>query len=471
MGNLLSEWLEVYFEEVTPFEFYRTIFPAGELEKEGEKVTGMYCGVAVEITARKNKNGKPYVIRHRFTDDLKMIDKLTETDNFCVCSPISYAGDRRTAENARFMYALAVDLDRIQIRDGLPTGLYSLWNGHIEGAERIPKPTFIVSSGTGLHLYYVLGKPIPLFQNVAKQLQHLKHDLTAKIWHGTIVDIHSEKEIQQEGIYQGFRMPGTITKNGDRARAFMTGEKVSIEYLNGFVNNGSGKFKYPEKRKITKARAKELYPEWYERRIEKGEPSGVWHINRALYDWWKREILEKATVGHRYWCLMTLAVYAYKCSMYDKKHNPNPVTYEELEKDCFEIMEYFETLTDDEKNHFNEADVQDALESFNSKWVKYPRETIEYRCGFALPRNKRNGRKQALHLELARGNKEILKKAGELKPEGRPPRPSKLLGVVLWQAKHPNGTKMECHRETGISRPTIDKYWNKADKEHMKLLV
>lgn len=28
-----------------------------------------------------------------------------------------------------------------------------------------------------------------------------------------------------------------------------------------------------------------------------------------------------------------------------------------------------------------------------------------------------------------------------------------------WRLKHPHGTKMECHKDTHISRPTIDKYW------------
>ena len=28
-----------------------------------------------------------------------------------------------------------------------------------------------------------------------------------------------------------------------------------------------------------------------------------------------------------------------------------------------------------------------------------------------------------------------------------------------WRQKHPCSTKAECHRDTKISRPTIDKYW------------
>ena len=455
--NVFNDWLEQYFDEVTPVEFYRGIFPAGELEGKGEYVQGKYCGIAVEVTKAKKLNGKPKINRYSITDDLEVVEQLARSNNFCLCSPISYAGKERTAEHARFLYAIAVDLDRVRIVDGKPAGLISLWNGHVLNAERLPKPTYIVSSGTGLHVYYVLDEAIPLFQNTAKQLQALKRDLTRKIWGYGIVNIDNERDIQQEGIYQGFRMPGTVTKLGDRVRAFETGGKVSLAYLNEFVDEGSRVTRYAVKKDLTLSKAKELYPEWYERRIEQKQPPGVWHVSRNLYDWWKREILEKATVGHRYWCLMTLSVYAYKCSMYDPKHNPNPVTREELEKDCFDIMEHFETLTTDPTNHFDEADVQNALEAFESRWIKYPRDIIEYRCGFQLPHNRRNGRKQAEHIKLMNfvrdelnGNKDWRKGNG---------RKSKRLDVIKWQTLNPNGTKADCIRATGMDRKTVSKYW------------
>lgn len=458
-SNIFSDWLQVYFDEVTPYEFYRDIFPAGELEKQGEYITGKYCGIAVEITGTKKPNGKPRINRYSITDELSTIDLLTRSNNFCLCSPISYAGKERTADNARFMYAMAVDLDHIIIDGEKPSGLISLWNGHIEAVEDIPKPTYIVSSGTGLHLYYVFDKPIPLFQDTAKQLQNLKHELTFKIWGYGVVKIDNVADIQQEGIYQGFRMPGTITKAGDRTRAFLTGDKVSLEHLNGYVEEKNRVTRYTTKKELTKAKAKELYPEWYERRIEQKQPPGVWHISRNLYDWWKREILQNARVGHRYWCMMTLSVYAYKCGMYDEKHNPNPVTYEELENDCYEVMEHFETLTNDDTNHFNEADVLDALEAYNSKWVRYPRDTIEYRCGFPLPHNKRNGQKQAYHLEEARAIRDIRQKRNGTKWDSNNGRKSKQDIVEQWQQAHPNGRKVDCINELGIDRKTVSKYW------------
>ena len=228
--NTMTEWLSQYFDEVEPKEFYRGIFPEGSFEKKGVQVTGEYNGIMVSVAKEKREDGSSIVKRYIVTDDLDVIDQVGKTDDFCLMSPISYAGMKRTADNARFLYAFAVDLDRVRVKDGDPVGLRTLWNNHIETADRIPKPTYIVSSGTGLHLYYVLTDPVAMFKDTSRRLQDLKRDLTSLIWHDTIVDIESVKDIQQEGIYQGFRVPGTITKKGDRTRAFLTGEKIEIEY-------------------------------------------------------------------------------------------------------------------------------------------------------------------------------------------------------------------------------------------------
>lgn len=287
-----------------------------------------------------------------------------------------------------------------------------------------------------------------------------KQKLTWLIWNEGIVDIKSDADIQQEGIFQAFRMVGTITKNGDRARAFLTGDKVSMEYLNEFVDEKNRVTQFKYKSNLTLKQAKEKYPDWYGRRIERGEAKGVWHVNRALYDWWKKKIYEGARVGHRYNCLMVLTTYAMKCSMYDPKHNPNPVTYEELEKDCFDFMEYLEGLTDDENNHFTEGDVLDALQLYKNSYINYPRAAVEYRSGISVPANKRNGRKQKLHLRLARSNRDILcEERGKENWWDGGGRPKKEDEVLKWVAEHPDGTPKQCIEETGISKNTVYKYW------------
>lgn len=461
--NTMTKYLETYFDEVTPREFYREIFPEGELDKRDMYTPGKYTGVLVEVTREKKKDGKPKIKRYTVTDDLETIDRACESNNFCLMSPISYAGKSRTAEHARFLYAFAVDLDRMKYReDGSPLGLENLWERHIQYLNRIPKPTFIVSSGTGLHLYYVLKEPIALFQNVSKKLQGFKRDLTELIWDETIVNIKSRKEIQQEGIYQGFRVPGTVTKTGTRARVFWIGEKTTVEeleeYTEGLRNHREGIGKYLVKKKeLTLQKAKKLYPEWYERRVVRREPRGAWHVSRAVYDWWLREIREKAEVGHRYYCLMMLSIYAQKCSMYDPKHNPNPVTREELEKDAFSLLNAMEAKTTEEKNHFTDGDILDALEAFNDKYITFPREEVEVKSGIRININKRNGRKQKDHIKVMNYIRDEINQNTEWrKGNGRK---SKEWEVWQWRMLHPEGNKSECARDLGISRPTVYKHW------------
>lgn len=472
MDNVLSAWLAERFPEVTAREFYRYIFPEGELDKDGAITRGKYTGIVCRIATDKKewdeskRKYKTKVYRYTLTDDLNAIDKATESNDFCICRPLSYAGKQATAEHARMLYAIAVDLDKLRFGDmGEPNGLINLWNRHIQKVKRIPKPTFIVSSGTGLHLYYVMEKPIALFPDAAFELQEYKRELTRLIWHDTIVNIKSIHDIQQEGIYQGFRMPGTITKNGGRARAFQTGKRVTLEYLNGFVGDLYKAKKAAErqgqrKRKVTLAEAKKRFPEWYERRIKRKEPRGAWATNRRVYDWWKEKIITGATVGHRYYCCMMLAIYARKCGQYDEKHNPNPVTREELEADCIGLLDHMEGLTDKEDNHFGLDDIQDALEAYEDKWITYPRAAIEYRTGITIPANKRNGRKQETHLKIARNTLEILNEESGKAKQGRK---SKFDIVKQWREENPAGSKADCISETGVSQATVYRHWKAAE--------
>ena len=464
------EWLQDSFPEVSPKSFYRGIFPEGELEKKGEHVgnprTNKYTGIIVEITGDRKPDGKRKIKRYTVTDDLEAVEAVLQSDNFCLCSPISYAGKQRTAENARVAYALAIDVDKIRMkpdaRTGEPEGLRDLYH-QMTTAKYLPMPTYMVSSGTGLHLYYLFETPLPLFPNYAEELQSLKRELTRKVWNGYVVKIDSSKDIQQEGIYQGFRMPGTATKSGDRAKAFLTGERVTLEYLNSFVEE-THRAKEAEEYKrhggIRLAEAREKYGDWYERRIKNKEPRRAIPFSRAIYDNWLERIKSEATVGHRYYCLMTLAMYARKCSYYDEKRNPDPVTREELEKDCLSLFERMESLTNDESNHFSNDDILAALESFDDRWLKYPRTAIEYRTGITITPQRRNHQKQVEHLEEARAIRDIRSRRRGEKWDAHNGRKNKADIVQEWRKNNPVGSKYRCEKETGISKKTVIKWWD-----------
>lgn len=101
--------------------------------------------------------GEDKIRRYTITDDLDMIDELLQSENFIIVSPITYVGKSRNSDNARMMYALAIDLDGVNKE----INIIDLFH-QVEKVEHLPRPTYTVISGGGLHLYYVFKDPIPL---------------------------------------------------------------------------------------------------------------------------------------------------------------------------------------------------------------------------------------------------------------------------------------------------------------------
>lgn len=431
--------LSALYEEVSYTDFYRDIFPVGSFEQRGVYEDGKYNGIAVAI-----EQGGKRTKRLTVTDDLEAIDDMAASDDFCLMSPISYAGKSRRSSNARFMYALAIDLD------GLET--LKQWEFFVEQVERghemlrfvwgIPRPTYLISSGTGIHIYYVFERPVPMFRNIVEQLEKLKKRLTWQAWTQGASSLHDK--VQYESLFQGFRVVGTITKTGGRCRAFSVGGKVTVEYLNKFVPEEYRTQDFVYQSDLRLADAKEKYPEWYQRRVVEKRPKKSWTCKKALYDWWIRKLLGGAEQGHRYWCIMTLATYAQKCG----------VPRETLEEDAYGLIPFMNTKGDE----FTEDDVLHALEAYSDSYITYPIDTIVVRTGIPIEKNRRNGRKQADHIKLmnfireeVNGNKNWRKGNG---------RPTAERTVLKWRQEHPDGSKKECKDATGLSYPTIRKWWN-----------
>lgn len=471
--NVLARELARYYEEIQPYDFYREIFPDGELDELDAMTPGRYCAIALEITKeqRKNKKGinKTVVYRHTVTDDLDVVDQLQYSQHFCVMAPISYVGKSRASKNARIMYALGVELDNLRVtKEGQQLGLENLIDRYSDRAHYLPKPTFIVASGNGVHLYYQFEKPLVLFPNTIQSLKRYKEQLTKMIWSKSVTTSYKDEDIQQESIFQGFRMPGTPTRHGDKAVAFRVGEKVSIDYMNSFMRTsfkGKKDIEGVYKSDLLLKDAKEKYPEWYQKVIvEKDHTPKPWAVNRAVYDWWLQEIIDGAVDGHRFHCLMMLAIYAIKCGNYDPKKNPNPVTQEEFERDAWELLDEFNARGKRADNPFTEYDVLCALQVYEDRdLITYPRNSIAYRSGIEIKANPRNGQKQEWHLEDIRAKKQNMKRRGQpfKNPEGRPKGSGTAeLRVAVYRELHPDATVTEVARALGISRPTVYKWWD-----------
>ena len=450
------------YKSISPIDFYNSIFEEDlEDHRSPEDYrSGEYGAIAVEKRKRVDKNGKP-ILRfdkktkkkvetyrgHRITitkGNLELYRFIDESEGFCLMSPISYAGKNRTLKNARYLYALCIDVDHLK-PNGLRELVYS-WTGR-PPEYRLPKPTYIVCSGRGLHLYYVFKKAIPLWPNIFKSIADAKTDLTRRLWSSYVTSKHEKPEY--ESLVQGFRIPGTITKDGGYALAFECGEKVTIEYMNQFLP-ADKQMTEIYKTDYTREQAKELFPDWYKRRIENGEPRGHWTRHPGIYHNWKEKILDGAVVGHRYNCLENLCSLGVQCNI------PPDV----IERDCHEVMIKFEAITDDPDNHFTEYDVLCAMKTYHLADEGAYRRRVDYiakKTGIPLTPTKRNGRKQEVHLRRIRA----LQKADYPKDEWRNKKgqPSKSAIVKMWRIAHPDGKKIDCQRETGLSRPTVLKHW------------
>ena len=124
-----------------------------------------------------------------------------------------------------------------------------------------------------------------------------------------------------------------------------------------------------------------------------------------------------------------------------------------------------EELTVDEDNHFTEYDILCALRTYHTASEQAYRRRIDIisdKTGIPLIANKRNGRKQEQHLQLARGIKQVKITIGEDVKGGRPEGSGTAQSKVQeWQELHPDGKKSECIKDTGLSKPTVYKWWRK----------
>lgn len=428
------------FDELRPREFYRELFPVGELDRAGEFNKGKYTAIAVRIFENDGK-----VHRYSVCDDLEVVEELASCNEFCVMAPVSYAGKSQRQANARNLYAVVFDLDGLLVtEDGRSKALLNIFN-HVD-LGLIPKPSHIVFSGTGLHLYYMLDRPLPLFPNVMKSLSAYRSHMVPRLWNRYISSL-SEKP-QFESVTQGFRMVGTTGKRGRTVRAFKVGSKVSVDYLNQFVPDDSkiALVKYASSTPMSVAREK--WPEWHQARIVEGRPRDTWEVKRDLYDWWKRKIGEGATVGHRYFCVMALAVYAVKCG----------IPYEELEGDALALVPFLNSLDKDGDKPFAPSDVVKALEAYDASYITFPRHTIEELTGVSIPPNKRNGRTREAHMkrvnamidfDISMGEKDIRYHGGA---------PTKEAQIKAYAEAHSGANHSEIARALGVSRSTVIKW-------------
>lgn len=481
-----------------PLAFYRDVFPEGFLQErwaEGERRSefdGKPNAIALKFGPKTRKQlvkGKevdvPVIERLTVTDDLEGVSALVKAsiaENAPVyMAPVSWYGRNNKAANARFLHAFAVDLDGVTPAK-LGSVLKQMRNGHDPANEKwvsMPQASYIVMSGRGLHLYYLLDRSVPLIPAVVPFLQQLKRRLTDVVWTDYTSDDGNEGR-QYQGIYQGFRMPGTTTRlnghgvdakdtNKYEALAFMYApdgasepRRVTLDYLVDYCGIRCKEIPGELYRVLeTKggrtpiAEAKERWPEWYERRVVQGEEKEGYDTNRGAYESWLSRIEDEAVVHGRYFAVLALVAYAVKCN----------VPLEDLERDAYALVPALDKLSDDPGNRFTDYDVACALSAYGSNDLRFWKN--EYMCRrakIAPHENKHNGRPQGEHLKIARFARDLNydEPGGWINKNGAP---TKRDEIRAYAAEHPEASQRAVAKALGVSPTTVNK-WLKPDASH-----
>lgn len=455
-------YLEARYPEIDGYNFYRDIFPdnenAGELHEDFSHPNAIYL-YKDEQDPKRRALRRRIMLNDTWEEDYT---EFVEENPMTLCSGLTYHSRANRLKDAQCMNALIFDLDGVGLNE--IQSLFLRFGGDPNELRRLPMPTYLVASGSGLHIYYVFDKPIDLYPNIKLQLKSLKYDLTFRMWDykGTT----QVEEIQYQSINQSFRMVGsTNAKYGSVIRAFRTGERVTLEYLNGYAKEKNRvNLKKPFRpSQMRLEEAKEKYPDWYQRMVVEGhrEPK-KWDIKGkqgyALYDWWLNHVNE-IKGGHRYFFLMCMAIYACKCDVPKKKLR------EDMKKALAELERVEHHNPDGSEDHMHPEDIKSAMEAYDKAYYNFTINDIEHLTDVRIERNKRNGLKQNQHLYLARRRKEDMK-AIELPmkaPEGRPKGSGTAQQrVAAYQAEHPEATVTEIARGLGISRTTVYKWVKKS---------
>ena len=447
--------------EVTPMECYKDVFKLGQgYIQRSDEPPGQFK--ANPVAYYRNKNRRSGHFRIMFEDTFEeTLKELQKASQFAILNGLTYFGNRNVQEHASKMFAMIFDMDGVTDKT---------LNAFLSGAIKVdayPIPNYVALSGHGVHLYYLFEEPISLYPYTKLQLKDLKYALTYKMWNPYT---STEEKAQQQGINQGFRVLGGHTKEDAaerRVRVFRLNEQhFTLDQLCGYVElqNRVDQDKLWKESKYTLAQAKKKFPDWYEKVIVNGDKTRkYWDLSEkvngdnpyAIYDWWMAKIQEGATYRHRYFAIMCLAIYGAKCRK----------PYEEVETDALALVPFLNDINPQEP--FTEEDCRTALECYDLQYCTFPIKDIEKISGIPIERNRRNGRKQEVHLGRIRAMQHYDDPDGNWRnKEGRPKGSGTAKErVQQWRAEHPEGKKVDCIRDTGLTKPTVYKWWSGAPAE------
>lgn len=479
-----NEILSTYASQVTAEEMYTEIFGSLDIK----------CPIFFkDKISKQNKKGTDKIL---ILEDAIYNYKNIRNISVGACQ---FYNDVRRLALLKNVFAIVIDADSVTsnrleylLKNNMKLNITS------SKTHRMPKPTFLVNSGTGIHLYYVFGEPIPF---IRRQEQELK-DLYNKMVNDLTTQHHFGMKPQTLWIGQPFRMVGSPTKLCTETTAYRYGDVWNIDDLAKWY-----KVQYRENKNETYySEEKNEYMPFnkrtgfviFERRTEKKKidmvkeiqnnlvldkgmspevaeqfnlsydiPKAIttaknndfeqkpkkkkkgWKTNSKFYDYVLANIKMKTTCGHRYYSMVALCAVAKKCE----------IEREQLIADLKELVKYFNI---EAKEHeyplVEEHEIETALASFKDVGKRNKKETLENWLGWKFEIKKRNYRSQEAHLKRARAMLKMAIEEGEVNMGKKADKYK--AKIEQYMNENPTARKCDVIRGTGFDKKTVYKYYD-----------
>lgn len=408
-------------------------------------------------------------------------------------APATFFKGRNSVGCLKKLYAIVVDFDGDA--EGVSDALLRWLIDRISvNSSDLPAPTFVTNSGRGLHLFWVFEKPIPMFAKNKVILKKLYLNI-----HQTLIDSHATP--QRHHFAQAYRIVGSRTKFDQVTTAFKTGNTYPVEMLLSdfglgdelilweegksrvnlaptdammhfteciektlhiscsnknswqvvykFINDNKQNFYDAVKEKKLKAsnnsgKKKKTY---VERTDGKGIGSVNWYLNI------KQRIIDETPEGNRYTSLMAFMVIGYKCN----------IPFDQVKEDEYDIILKWQMRPKSFKVRFTD-DYKDRVDDlYSEKYLTVTNKQLEDWLGFKNYSSiRRNHQTREDHLEEARAIRDIRMRRKGKKWDEDNGKQSREKIVSEWQKNHPNGRKVDCINDTGLSKPTVYKWWKSS---------
>ena len=471
-----SDILDSLGEEVSGSTFYqdylfRELY-SGEIE--GYKV------LVTEYDAEKGSK------MHKIdVDDIQDYLHLSDV----ALSPCLFYSNWRRKKLLNYVSAFVLDIDKLR-----PMNLQRFFM--LFDSNRLLTPTFIANSGSGVHFYYLLDKMLPV-DSVRHEAQNQIANEIYRCLYDDVIKKEKWTAAQRHWLGQDYRIVNSKTKFQQTARIFKVGPLYTVDQLMQYYDikiDRKKNYASPEQVRYAKNIAKDLKidpPDYtdakatYEfiqqnqdaayqvrearrqeraerraQKIQKGKP-----LVRRPVTWYKNTLshmYDHTQPGYRFTSMKALAMIA----------NIEKVPRDVFLRDLNDLAAYWGAV-DWHGDDFNSKNVEAIVRFYDkSNGYRVKPETLEEWLGYDFRRVGTKRRpvplKQKEHLEISRAIRDIRVKQTGKDWRNNDGAPTKHQQVYQWRQNNPNGKKTDCIRATGLSKPTVYKWWDVPCEPELK---